>query len=483
MATVKRCMFTLVNAIITALIIESQCRLHHLILKDDIRQRVHLNTFGFYKDGYMSMSMNSLSFTNGRTDNIDSSTIGFSLDRASNNGFSYLDEGLDYCPLKKDPSSNFAGVLLLLDFKNNLVRKKTSAEAGVFPNIIPVVPKNIAEELPAEKGQDLQDKGPDDESQFKTGSKSKRDVENKAEDTYPLQNEGKIYSFQFYFNVTTDELQGLYNFYFYNCYSMPINQDSLVSDMLPFSIDININEKNPDSFLSAGEIPLPKLYICMSMFFFLIGTLWIHVLRTHSSDVYKIHWLMAALPFTKALSLIFHAIDYYYISNQGFPIEGWAVVYYITHLLKGALLFITIALIGTGWAFVKHILSDKDKKIFMIVIPLQVFNLKKFFLFDRSIRHLQEASATDGKAAINLAQLKLFRHYYVMIVCYIYFTRIIASLIKVIVPFQWKWLYQLLDELATLTFFFLTGHKFRPASYNPYLLLSVEDEDVEMDDV
>ncbi|XP_016408981.1 protein GPR107-like isoform X4 [Sinocyclocheilus rhinocerous] len=478
MATVKRCMFTLINAIITALIIESQCRLHHLILKDDIRQRVHLNTFGFYKDGYMSMSMNSLSFTNGRTDNIDSSTIGFSLDRASNNGFSsYLDEGLDYCPLKKDPSSNFAGVLLLLDFKNNLVRKKTSAEAGVFPNIIPVVPKNIAEELPAEKGQDLQDKGPDDESQSKTGSKSKQDVEspqNKAEDTYPLQNEGKIYSFQFYFNVTTDELQGLYNFYFYNCYSMPINQDSSVSDMLPFSIDINIKEKNPDSFLSAGEIPLPKLYICMSMFFFLIGTLWIHVLHTHSSDVYKIHWLMAALPFTKSLSLIFHAIDYYYISNQGFPIEGWAVVYYITHLLKGALLFITIALIGTGWAFVKHILSDKDKKIFMIVIPLQVLAnvayiiiesteegsseyglwMEILFLVDLlccgailfpvvwSIRHLQEASATDGKAAINLAQLKLFRHYYVMIVCYIYFTRIIASLIKVIVPFQWKWLYQ-----------------------------------------
>ncbi|XP_016387403.1 protein GPR107-like isoform X2 [Sinocyclocheilus rhinocerous] len=515
MATGKRCLFTVINAIITALIIESQCRLHHLVLKDDIRQRVHLNTFGFYKDGYTSMSMNSLSFTNGKTDNIDSSTIGFSLDRASNNGFStYLDEGLDYCPLKKDPSSNFAGVLLLLDFKNNLVRKKTSAEAGVFPKIIPVVPKNIMVEQQAEKGQDLQDKGPDDGSQSKS-SKSKRNVENKTEDTYPLQNKGKVYSFQFYFNVTTDEQQGLYNFYFYNCYSIPINQDSSLSDMLPFSIDINIEEKNPESFLSAGEIPLPKLYICMSMFFFLIGTLWVYVLRTHSSDVYKIHWLMASLPFTKSLSLIFHAIDYYYISNQGFPIEGWAVVYYITHLLKGALLFITIALIGTGWAFVKHILSDKDKKIFMIVIPLQVLAnvayiiiesteegsseyglwMEILFLVDLlccgailfpvvwSIRHLQESSATDGKAAINLAQLKLFRHYYVMIVCYIYFTRIIASLIKVIVPFQWKWLYQLLDELATLTFFFLTGHKFRPASYNPYLLLSVEDEDMEMDNV
>ncbi|CAM4541877.1 unnamed protein product [Leuciscus chuanchicus] len=509
MASRKRCMFTVINAIITALIIESQCRLHHLILKDDIRQRVHLNTFGLYKDGYMSISMNSLSFTDGNTDNIDSSTIGFSLDRANNNGFStYLDEGLDYCPLKKDPSSNFAGVLLLLDFKNNLVRKKTSAEAGVFPNIIPVLPKSIAEDLQA-------DNGPDDGSQSKMGSKSRRDVESKAEDTYPLQSKDKIYAFEFYFNITTDEQQGLYNFYFYNCYSMPINQDSSAPDMLPFNIDINIKEKNPESFLSAGEIPLPKLYICMSMFFFLIGTLWVHVLRTHSADVYKIHWLMAALPFTKSLSLIFHAIDYYYISNQGFPIEGWAVVYYITHLLKGALLFITIALIGTGWAFVKHILSDKDKKIFMIVIPLQVLAnvayiiiesteegsseyglwMEILFLVDLlccgailfpvvwSIRHLQEASATDGKAAINLAQLKLFRHYYVMIVCYIYFTRIIASLIKVIVPYQWKWLYQLLDELATLTFFFLTGHKFRPASYNPYLLLSVEEEDMEMDDV
>jgi hypothetical protein len=41
-------------------------------------------------------------------------------------------------------------------------------------------------------------------------------------------------------------------------------------------------------------------------------------------------------------------------------------------LLKGAVLFITIVLIGTGWAFFKHILSGKDKKIFMIVVPLQV---------------------------------------------------------------------------------------------------------------
>lgn len=53
----------------------------------------------------------------------------------------------------------------------------------------------------------------------------------------------------------------------------------------------------------------------------------------------------------------------------------WYLGTVLSSRLKGALLFITIALIGTGWAFIKHILSDKDKKIFMIVIPLQVQEL------------------------------------------------------------------------------------------------------------
>ncbi|KAJ8386703.1 hypothetical protein AAFF_G00166520 [Aldrovandia affinis] len=531
MATDKRWTLTSVLVFII-LIAESNSRLHHLVLTDDVRQKVHLNTFGFYKNGYMRVNMSRLSMIVDNPEKIDSSTIGFSLDRTSSNGFStYLDEEMDYCILKKHPSSDTAVALLLMDFQKNIVRMKTSEENDL----------ERSDETKPKTPPTLKVDGP---------SKTKRDTsENKSEVSYPLQSKDGVYSFQFHFNVSTDDQQGLYNLYFHNCY----DKEHQTNGMLRFTIEINIKEKNPDSFLSAGEIPLPKLYIIMSVFFFLIGTLWVHVLRTHRADVYKIHWLMTALPFTKSLSLVFHAIDYYYISIKGVP-GLWAVVYYITHLLKGALLFITIALIGTGWAFVKHILSDKDKKIFMIVIlyrhvagypavpplvftpcvclvghrgqwyalttlctpPLQVlanvayiiiesteegtteYGLWKevLFLVDLlccgailfpvvwSIRHLQEASATDGKAAINLAQLKLFRHYYVMIVCYIYFTRIIAILIKFIVPFQWKWLYQLLDELATLTFFFLTGHKFRPASYNPYLLLSVEDdEDLEMEDV
>ena len=100
-----------------------------------------------------------------------------------------------------------------------------------------------------------------------------------------------------------------------------------------------------------------------------------------------------------------------------------------------------------------------------------------------SIRHLQEASQTDGKAAINLRKLKLFRHFYVMIVCYIYFTRIIVYLLKITVPFQYEWLNVFFQHTATLLFFILTGHHFQPTSTNPYFQLTQTDDDLEMEEV
>lgn len=48
-----------------------------------------------------------------------------------------------------------------------------------------------------------------------------------------------------------------------------------------------------------------------------------------------------------------------------------------------------------------------------------------------SIRHLEEVARTNDKAAMNLRKLMLFKHFYIMIVFYIYFTRIIMYILKV----------------------------------------------------
>lgn len=117
------------------------------------------------------------------------------------------------------------------------------------------------------------------------------------------------------------------------------------------------------------------------------------LLSWYRHSVFKIHYLMAVLVYLKSFSLLFHGINYHFIQTKGEHVEAWAILYYITHLLKGAVLFITIVLIGTGWNFIKHVLSDKEKKLFMLVIPLQVnidfflfmYSLSKFF-FDRSVR-------------------------------------------------------------------------------------------------
>ena len=128
-----------------------------------------------------------------------------------------------------------------------------------------------------------------------------------------------------------------------------------------------------------------------------------------------------------------------------------------------------------------------------------------------SIKHVEEAAHIDGKAAINLRKLKLFKHFYIMIFSYIYFTRIIVYLLKVMarvmlqlplsireglylscsilqitVPFQYEWLDEMFREMSTYVFFVLTGYKFRAAAANPYFTLTNDetthaDEDDEMD--
>jgi len=169
---------------------------------------------------------------------------------------------------------------------------------------------------------------------------------------------------------------------------------------------------------------------------------------------------------------------------------------------------------GMGWSFVKPYLNDKDKKILLFVLPLQVLANVALVVVDEvtpssrgwmtwlflvqivdivccgaillpiiwSIQHLKEASETDGKAAKNLQKLKLFRQFYLMVVAYIYFTRIIVNFMASILAFHHSWIAIFASELASFLFFLVTGWKFRPGEDNEYFGVS-QQPDVEMKDM
>ncbi|XP_050626357.1 protein GPR108 [Macaca thibetana thibetana] len=488
-------------------------RIHRLALTGEKRADIQLNNFGFYTNGSLEVEL-SLLRLGLREAEEKSLLVGFSLSRVrSGRVHSYSTRDFQDCPLQKNSSSFL--VLFLINTKDLQVQVRKYGEQKklfIFPGLLPEAPSEPGLPKPqATVPRKVDGGGTAAASKPKSTPAVPQGPSGKDKElVLGLSHLNNSYNFSFHVVVGSQAEEGQYSLNFHNC------NNSVPGKEHPFDITVMIREKNPDGFLSAAEMPLFKLYLVMSACFLAAGIFWVSVLCRNMYSVFKIHWLMAALAFTKSISLLFHSINYYFINSQGHPIEGLAVMHYITRLLKGALLFITIALIGSGWAFIKCVLSDKEKKVFGIVISMQVLANVAYiviesreegasdyvlwkeilFLVDLiccgailfpvvwSIRHLQDASGTDGKVAVNLAKLKLFRHYYVMVICYVYFTRIIAILLQVAVPFQWQWLYQLLVEGSTLAFFVLTGYKFQPTGDNPYLQLPQEDEeDVQMEQV
>jgi len=217
---------------------------------------------------------------------------------------------------------------------------------------------------------------------------------------------------------------------------------------------------------------------------------------------------MSALCLVRAASVGFEAMRYQSMKMTG---DGytWATLYYLLTFIKGVMLFSVILLIGTGWSFVKPFLQDRDKKILLAVVPLQVLVNTAMVVVEEtppgtygwmtwrdilhlldvicccailfpivwSIRHLREAAEADGKAQRTLVKLKLFREFYILVVCYIYFTRIIVYLVRVTLPCQMAWGAKGASELASLLFYLAVGYKFRPHADNPYLRVSDDDTD------
>ncbi|KAJ6836848.1 uncharacterized protein M6B38_324535 [Iris pallida] len=292
-----------------------------------------------------------------------------------------------------------------------------------------------------------------------------------------------------------------YTLLFANCLPQLEVSMSVVSSMY------NLDGSGRRVYLSVGEAVLPLVYFLLFLAYCALGGVWVSVLLRKRRTTFGIHYFMLAVVVLKALNLVCEAEDKSYIERTG-SAHGWDVLFYIFSFLKGISLFTLIVLIGTGWSFLKPFLQDKEKKVLMVVIPLQIVaNIAQvavdesgpyardwvtwkqvFLLVDVlcccavlfpivwSIKNLREAARTDGKAAVNLMKLMLFRQYYIVVVCYIYFTRVVVYALLIITSYQYLWTSVVAGELATLAFYIYTGYKFRPEVHNPYFVIDDEEE-------
>ncbi|GAA0141922.1 G-protein coupled receptor [Lithospermum erythrorhizon] len=297
-----------------------------------------------------------------------------------------------------------------------------------------------------------------------------------------------------------------YSLFFANC--EPQSKVSMDVRTELYNVDGDLGSWGSKDYLSAGVTQLPTIFSVFSVCYFGFLGVWVYVCWRNKGSVHRIHLLMGALVVVKALNLVFAAEDKHYVKVTGTD-HGWDVLFYIFQSLRVVLLFTVIVLVGTGWSFMKPFLQDREKKVLMVVIPLQVLaNIASvvigetgpfirdwltwnqvFLLVDIicccaiifpivwSIRSLRETSKTDGKAARNLAKLTLFRQFYIVVIGYLYFTRIVVFALKTIAAYKYQWVANAAEEIASLAFYIVMFYMFRPVEKNEYFVIDDEEEE------
>jgi len=329
------------------------------------------------------------------------------------------------------------------------------------------------------------------------------------------------------------------------------------------SFELDLHFMNFDSFgnpsyLTAGEMKLPGMYLYFSISYALCLFLWASNIRNirlgreplwtsrsgraSKPSVHAIHHLMTILLGLKTVTILFEAWRYHSIRFRGHA-EFLSAVYFFMSCIKGIFMFTVILLIGSGWSLIKPTLGDREKKIIWVVLVLQVIDNvavavlsqemegeKRFedwsallhFVdilcccailipivwqvnsleniveaeasisnpnYERNgndhttnvITEIQSEAPATAVAARSLRKLKQFQRFYILVVLYVYFTRIVVYLFATMLGYRLTWLRYLVTELATLVFYMVVGILFRPMDDNPYLQANavVDDDEIE----
>jgi NADH:ubiquinone oxidoreductase subunit 3 (subunit A) len=312
--------------------------------------------------------------------------------------------------------------------------------------------------------------------------------------------------------------EGLYFLIFQVC---PYYRGVTASFQLDFHF-CNSDKYGNENHLPAGEMKLPLLYFFFSISYILCFGIWYTNIRQINKGkqglfakpeeqpvVYSIHQLMSLLLLLKFFSVLFESFRYHRIGVTGHA-EVWTFLFYGINFVKGMFLFTVILLIGTGWSFVKPFISEREKKVVFAILILQVINNiaiivvsnetegEKGFSQWNGILHIVDilcccavlvpivwqvnelekstgmeedgvdlseraASLESGDKGQILSKLKLFRTFYLVVVAYIYLTRILVYLFATMLDYRHIWVRDFVIEGVTLAFFVSVGFLFRPS--------------------
>ena len=85
-----------------------------------------------------------------------------------------------------------------------------------------------------------------------------------------------------------------------------------------------------------------------------------------------IHKLMGALLFLKCITLLLNAAMLHHRKVTGQMNAAIDYFFYSLQFFKGIFLFTIILLLGSGWSLLRPLLTDRDRKILLLLIPLQL---------------------------------------------------------------------------------------------------------------
>lgn len=323
-------------------------------------------------------------------------------------------------------------------------------------------------------------------------------------------------------------------------FSVLFTHCSPVGSAVSVSFTLDATLKNPgNNFLSAGEMNLPAVYGVFAVLFAMMMVAWGLWLKRHKQETAKIHYGMTLLLGLKTLTLVFESVMYHYIVRMPRPFPhppvrcqvltrptpslqavtghttAWNAMFYIFSAGKGFVMVAVSMLVASGWSIMRPFLTEREKKILMVALVLQLLANTAVVMVDElapgsmqydawvwlmhltdvlsslavlipttwSMKVLEQTVAASregdgaGKAQETLARLTRFRNFYFYTISYLYVTRLLVWLLSTRVAYDEGHWPAALEETCTLAYYLYTGIRFRPTSENAYLRVTQDDDD------